>query len=194
MNRHFLTTVAALLLAPAHLLAQQADKLGTAVAEIEQLDAMRSSLASSFLQTGAPADKAAFGAVCKPVGMKMMQGAKDNGWVAQQLSTKYRNPKNAADPEAVHHLRAFERDQALRAVVLRTTRDGIAGTRYLRRIDVEASCLLCHGAKDARPAFVQEEYPEDRAHGFAVGDLRGAYSVFIPDKAAAAPATTPGPR
>lgn len=48
------------------------------------------------------------------------------------------------------------------------------------RITVDRACLACHGAKEERPAFVKENYPGDRAYGFEVGDLRGAYSVFVP--------------
>ena len=59
--------------------------------------------------------------------------------------------------------------------------DDLAGTRYFRRITVESACLACHGPKDKRPAFVQQGYPEDRAYDFQAGDLRGIYSLFIPD-------------
>jgi hypothetical protein len=55
------------------------------------------------------------------------------------------------------------------------------GLRYLRRIRVDAACLACHGPKDRRPEFVEQRYPDDRAYDFDVGDLRGLYSVFIPD-------------
>jgi hypothetical protein len=50
-----------------------------------------------------------------------------------------------------------------------------------RRIDVEPSCLACHGTKASRPAFVKENYPADRAFDFKAGDLRGMYAVFIPE-------------
>jgi hypothetical protein len=96
---------------------------------------------------------------------------------------KFRNPANAADPEGARVLAMFARDSTLRAVTLHTTINGTRGTRYLRRITVEPSCLLCHGAKASRPAFVTTEYPNDRAYGFRAGDLRGAYSVFIPARA-----------
>jgi hypothetical protein len=46
---------------------------------------------------------------------------------------------------------------------------------------VEASCLVCHGAKENRPQFVKDNYPQDLAYNFHVGDLRGMYAVFIPD-------------
>jgi hypothetical protein len=151
-----------------------------AVREMDALDAMRSGLAASFAATGAPADQAAFAAVCKPVGQAMQRAALANGWQARQVAVKFRNPANKADPEAERALDLMARDPALLSLSLRTTKDGQAGIRYLRRITVEPSCLLCHGLKASRPAFIAPQYPDDRAHGFAPGDLRGAYSVFIP--------------
>ena len=65
------------------------------------------------------------------------------------------------------------------------TIDGQKGTRYYRRINVEASCLACHGGKDSRPQFIKDKYPQDLAYDFQVGDLRGMYSVFIPELQAA---------
>jgi hypothetical protein len=170
----------ALLLFPGIVSAQASDALGKAVAEMDRLDAMRSSLAATFAQSGAPVDLAAFGQVCKPVGMAMQQGATANGWMARQVATKFRNPSNSADADAASQLQRFETDSALRAVILTTTMNGRPGVRYLRRITIESSCLLCHGEKSTRPAFVVTNYPQDRAFGFKVGDLRGAYSVFIP--------------
>ena len=58
--------------------------------------------------------------------------------------------------------------------------NGQAGIRYFRRIVVEPACLACHGEQSARPDFVLQGYPNDRAYGFAVGDLRGLYAVFVP--------------
>lgn len=169
-----------LVLVPGIVAAQSSDALGKAVVAMDRLDAMRSGLAATFAQSGAPADLAAFGRVCKPVGMAMQQGAAANGWMARQVAVKFRNPANEADAEAVAQLQRFESDSALRAVILTTTMNGRPGVRYMRRITIESSCLLCHGDIASRPAFVTANYPQDRAFGFKVGDLRGAYSVFIP--------------
>ncbi len=166
--------------APVPADAVPADAGGRAVVEIERLDALRSTLAATFAQTGAPADKPAFNTVCAPVGRAMKESAAANRWQVRQIAVKFRNPANAADPEGARVLAMFARDSTLRAVTLHTTINGTRGTRYLRRITVEPSCLLCHGAKASRPAFVTTEYPNDRAYGFRAGDLRGAYSVFIP--------------
>lgn len=158
-----------------------AEPLAKAVAEVEQLDALRSALAATFQKSGAPADQKAFGEVCKPVGQMMQRLASENGWVMRQLSQKNRNPGNAADAEAIPHLQRFLRSPALRSVVITTTTtSGKPALRYLRRITVEPSCLACHGEKSARPAFVVQNYPQDKAFAFKAGDLRGAYSVLIP--------------
>jgi hypothetical protein len=45
----------------------------------------------------------------------------------------------------------------------------------------EVTCLVCHGEAEAQPAALREAlasaYPHDRATGYAVGDLRGAFSL-----------------
>jgi len=172
--------VPALFAVPRVARAQSGEGLAKAVSEMERLDAMRSGLAATFAQSGAPADLAAFGRVCKPVGMGMQQAAAANGWTARQVAVKFRNPANEADAEAVAQLERFATDSLLRALILNTSQNGQPGVRYLRRITVESSCLLCHGERASRPAFVTANYPQDRAFDFRVGDLRGAYSVFIP--------------
>lgn len=42
------------------------------------------------------------------------------------------------------------------------------------------------------PEFVQRTYPRDRAHGFAPGDLRGVYAVFVPADSAKREPGDPG--
>jgi hypothetical protein len=156
--------------------------LAKAVAEIEQLDAMRSGLASSLEGTTEPPTLQTMKDVCKPVGMKAMQLSKENGWQVKQLARKYRNPAHAPDNlHATMALAKFERDPELMGFWAPETLNGQTGTRYYRRITVEASCLACHGGKSDRPQFVKDRYPKDLAYDFNVGDLRGMYAVFIPN-------------
>ena len=53
--------------------------------------------------------------------------------------------------------------------------------RHLKPILVQAECLNCHGNKNAMLPEVKEliasKYPEDKAFGYNIGDLRGAISI-----------------
>lgn len=148
------------------------------VREVEALSAMRSSLAKSF--AGEP-NLDTFTRVCKPVGTRVKQLGRENGWKIAQLAERYRNPEHRLDYEALRVFKMMEDDPALMGMWVKTELDGTAGTRYFRRIDVEPACLACHGPKDSRPEFVKQGYPDDRAYGFEVGDLRGLFAVFVAD-------------
>lgn len=157
-------------------------ELAHAVAEIELLDAMRSRLASTLEgQTEAPTQQT-MNEVCMHVGMKAQQLSQENGWQVKQIAEKYRNMAHAPDnsePQIV--LAQFAKQPDQMGIWERISIDGESGSRYYRRINVEASCLACHGEKGKRPQFVQDNYPKDLAYDFKVGDLRGMYAVFIPD-------------
>jgi hypothetical protein len=164
------------------------DQLSQAVQEIEYLDAMRSGLASTLKDSPEVPDLDTFKKVCKPVGMRARQLSKENGWQVKQIAKKYHNPDHAPDgPQALMALAKFEQNPELMGFWQRETRNGQEGTRYYRRINVEASCLACHGSKGQRPEFVKQKYPQDLAYDFKVGDLRGMYAVFIPDLQEALP-------
>ncbi|MDB9311807.1 DUF3365 domain-containing protein [Spirulina sp. CS-785/01] len=161
-------------------------ELGKAVQEIENLDQMRSGLASTIEDMEGQPTMETMKQVCKPVGMQAKQLSKENNWELRQVSAKYRNPahapKNDAEEQAVTR---FQENPELMAFWEKDTLDGQEGVHYFRRITVEASCLACHGPKGERPDFVKENYPNDLAYNFNVGDLRGMYSVFIPEVKAA---------
>ena len=152
------------------------------VQEIENLNSLRSGLAGAFDGKGQVADKATFQKVCKPVGMQAKKLAEENGWKVMQMADKYRNPKHQLDAGGRKAYDLLNADAALMGMWTRTEVDGQPGLRYFRRIMVEEACLMCHGPKAARPEFVQQGYPEDRAYDFKAGDLRGIYSVFVAEK------------
>ena len=124
--------------------------------------------------------------VCKPVGMQAKQLSEDNGWQVKQIANKYRNPAHAPDNlHAKMALAQFEQNRELMGFWEPETIDGNSGFRYYRRINVEATCLACHGSQNSRPQFVKDKYPQDLAFDFKEGDLRGMYAVFIPEIQAA---------
>jgi hypothetical protein len=148
--------------------------------EIESLNAMRSDLAQT-ISTDESVDQATFARVCKPVGKRAKEMAAEHDWVVRQIAERYRNPAHQLDDRARPIFERFEQNPEVVRLWTRTERDGTEGWRYFRRITVETSCLACHGAEADRPDFVKANYPEDKAYGFEAGDLRGLYSVFVPD-------------
>ena len=60
--------------------------------------------------------------------------------------------------------------------------DGLREFRFMKAIPTGEVCLACHGSNIAPnvSARLDALYPDDRARGFAVGDLRGAFSVRQP--------------
>jgi len=161
-------------------------ELAKAVQEIEALDSLRSGLASTLEGRTEEPTMQTMKEVCKPVGMRAMQLSEENHWQVKQIASKYRNPAHAPDNlRSKIALARFEQNPDLVGFWDRETLEGQEGTRYYRRINVEASCLACHGSKNSRPQFVKDTYPQDLAYDFHVGDLRGMYAVFMPDMQAA---------
>jgi hypothetical protein len=157
-------------------------QLAKAVQEIEYLDAMRSGLASTLESQKQEPTMQTFKEVCKPVGMRAKELGQENGWQVKQIAKKYRNPAHA--PDNLHSrmaLAKFEQNPELIGFWEQEKLNGQDGIRYYRRINVEASCLTCHGAKNSRPQFIKDKYSQDLAFDFEVGDLRGMYAVFIPN-------------
>ncbi|MBW4531259.1 MAG: DUF3365 domain-containing protein [Aphanothece saxicola GSE-SYN-MK-01-06B] len=156
--------------------------LAKAVVAMEQLDQMRIALASTLEGPSEEPTMETMKEVCKPVGMKAAAIGQENGWQVRQVAAKFRNPDHApvgAQEREVIDL--FLRQPAITGLWQPATAEQGAGVNYYRRINVEPSCLACHGTKASRPAFVKENYPADRAFDFQAGDLRGMYAVFIPE-------------
>ena len=114
--------------------------------------------------------------------------SEERGWQIRRTSLKLRNPANAPDAWELAVLRDFEARRAAGenpATLDRagfTVVDGKRSFRYMKAIGTQPVCTLCHGAAIAPEvaAALDALYPEDRARGFAVGDIRGAFSITQP--------------
>lgn len=160
------------------------ETVGSAVDKINQINDMREGLAASLNHTKDPITEQTFKTVCAPVGQSLMSWAKAQGHDARQLSDKYRNPKNKAEGQALQALEEFRKNQSRQFISEARTVNGVAGTQIYRRIDVQQSCLHCHGQAATLPEFIKSKYPTDLANGFKTGDLRGIYSVWIKNEIA----------
>ncbi len=117
-------------------------QLAKAVQEIENLDAMRSGLASTLKDATTEATIETFKEVCKPVGMRAMQLSKENGWQVKQIATKYRNPAHAPDNlHSVMALAKFEND---------TTQPALASIRQMEEAPGQVLIQSRHTLKDNR--------------------------------------------
>ena len=101
---------------------------------------------------------------------------------------KLRNPANAPDAWELAALRDFEARKAAEEGPATLDRAGFAVVdgkrtfRYMKAIGTQPVCTLRHGAAIAPEvaAALDALYPEDRARGFAVIDIRGAFSIVQP--------------
>jgi hypothetical protein len=110
------------------------------------------------------------------------------GWRVGRTSLKLRNPANAPDAWELAVLQDFaarkaagEDPKALDHAEI-VTADGRRSFRYMKAIVTMEVCTTCHGASVAPEIDDQLRtlYPEDRARGYGVGDIRGAFTVVQP--------------
>jgi len=105
-----------------------------------------------------------------------------------RTALRLRNPANAPLAWQEDVLAEFARAAAGGAAVQDLHRRRVVDTpqgprvRYAQAIRTEGPCLACHGLSVAEPirTAIARHYPEDRATGFAEGDLRGMFSVEFP--------------
>ena len=147
--------------------------LAKAVDQMEQLDRMRISLASTLEGGSEEPTMDTMREVCMPVGKRAMAIGQENGWTVRQVASKYRNPDHApAGSQETEVIDLFAKHPKITGLWEPATAEQEAGVNYYRRIDVQPSCLACHGSKDSRPGFVKDKYPADKAFNFKQGGAR----------------------
>ncbi|MBN2869756.1 MAG: DUF3365 domain-containing protein [Campylobacterales bacterium] len=113
------------------------------------------------------------------------QIAKETKTQIKRLSLKNRNPVNAAAGEEKALLEKWEKmvqnGQSLPSHELKKTADG--GMVYYKPLLINnEACLKCHGnIAEGSPLTqaIRSTYPEDKAVGYKMGDLRGMIEVKI---------------
>lgn len=104
-------------------------------------------------------------------------------WTVSRTSLKLRSPANAPEGWVEQVMKDFEvrkaNGETAQAIAHTEVRDG---RFYLvKAIPTKAGCLACHGSNvaDDVKATLADLYPNDKATGFDVGDIRG---VFVASK------------
>lgn len=117
------------------------------------------------------------------------QVTEERGMEVKRTSWRVRNPANAPDALEEAALAHFADASAAQEGVPSpwVQADPQGGFRFYRPLPTGALCVNCHGAPDRLADGVSEAlarlYPDDRAVGFAEGELRGLLRVSVPASA-----------
>lgn len=104
-----------------------------------------------------------------------------------RTALRVRNPDNAADAWELANLENFAKQiksgadpKQLEAYSVTTTKEGQRLFRYMRPIMMGEQCLVCHGndVKSDVKSEIAKSYSDDKALGYNLGELRGAFSLI----------------
>jgi hypothetical protein len=132
------------------------------------------------IKTGGPAHAIS---MCSEKAPAIAQNLRnDTGWYLKRVSLKPRNHQTAiADAWEKKVLEQFDQRQAngesAEKMAYAEVVDG--KYRFMKAQGVEAVCLNCHGAniKPETEAALKQKYPHDKALGYTLGQIRGAFSL-----------------
>ncbi len=119
---------------------------------------------------------------------KQVEEEFDHGIKVKRTSLKYRNPKNKPDEidkQILTYLEKLNKQGKLpQELVVKVNEGGKSYYRYYKPLKIKPLCLMCHGDPKLMDkkllAKIKKYYPNDRAVGYKVGDLRGVVEVQIP--------------
>jgi hypothetical protein len=125
--------------------------------------------------------------LCQAISADLPTTASDeSGFEITRTSLKLRNPENAPDEWETRILQDFQKKASEGMDISRleygettTSPEGDKLFRYMKAIPMVEQCVACHGT-DIKPdvkAEISRYYPEDKAYGYKVGELRGAFSL-----------------
>lgn len=121
--------------------------------------------------------------VCAHLAPEIAAAHSKEGWTVKRVSDKYRNPDNAADSIELEMLAQFASAAPPDSIGRWAMSENGLTYEYFKPIKTGAVCLNCHGPTEALVAGVRERlhelYPNDRATGYAAGDLRGMVVVNV---------------
>jgi hypothetical protein len=189
MSRHFLTLAAVVALAAGSAQAEQAANPNAeeAKALIKEFATTLQGELQAAMKGGGPTN--AIG-VCRDRAPAIAADlANRSGWEVGRTSLKVRNQSlNLPDAWEAGVLKSFDERKAagepLDAMAFGEVVEGDGGKRFrfMKAIPTVEVCLACHGSSITPEvtATLDEHYPGDQARGYALGDVRGAFSLSKP--------------
>ncbi|MHA1601164.1 MAG: Tll0287-like domain-containing protein [Alphaproteobacteria bacterium] len=127
--------------------------------------------------------------ICKTMAPEVARSFSQQGdWLVHRTALRVRNPDNAPTPQEMAVLVDFQARAEQGEKIPGMEHTGVTKRldkpffHYMRAIPLGGVCAQCHG-KNIDPdlaLLIRGLYPEDRATGFEVGDLRGAFTLYKP--------------
>ena len=165
---------------------QKVKQMGDELAQT-LLDTLGATLKNSIQKDG-PVDAIK---VCKTEAQAIASRISANAIVPVEIKRttyRFRNPQNAPDSFekiALDHFNEFaENGQELPLYYIQKIKLGDdVSYNYFKPLKIQSVCLACHGdpatTESSLRATIAENYPEDKATGYKLGDFRGLVRVKI---------------
>jgi len=141
------------------------------------------------MEAGEPAEALEFCATQAIALTEEVQATLKPDVTIKRTSFRFRNPANAPDSLEEVALNYFEATKQKEDVLPENYIQTVANKneyRYYKPMKMAALCLNCHGKTDqldeAVQTSLQQNYPEDLAVDYQVGEFRGVIRVSIPAK------------
>lgn len=183
--RNWMVTTGVVMLLAAHPVKAQDMEALVAEGQARMMtfgEALKAELMAA-IEAGGPVNAIA---VCNEVAPQIARDLSTDGWTVARSSHRLRNPENAADEFTARAIAGFLAREAAGepATDLSTAaivEDGGTPVFHLvRAIPTAELCVNCHGGDTVKPeveAKLAELYPEDKARGFSVGEMRGVFTL-----------------
>jgi hypothetical protein len=176
-----LSTAIALLLAPlgGYANPDQQQLKQEAVSIVKKFGGTLKPELKKALQSGGPAHAVSVCSEKAPAIAEQLRG--ETGWYIKRVSLKNRNPDGVPDAWERKVLEQFDARQAggesAEKMAFAEVVDG--RFRFMKAQGVEAVCMNCHAENVSAEveAALKAAYPQDKARGYSLGQIRGAFSL-----------------
>lgn len=113
--------------------------------------------------------------VCSEKAQEIAKRAGSKGVKVGRVSLKNRNPENYPKEWMLKYIKAFHAGEVKKDFIV-TELEGGKGA-MLKPITTQPLCVTCHGKNvpDSLYSVIKERYPNDKAVGYEVGDIRGFF-------------------
>lgn len=110
----------------------------------------------------------------------------------KRVSDRVRNPKNSANERELELIDKYKKSIANGSEITATVEENNGKTQFYYPIKTNSMCLQCHGTpnEQIKPSVMRklaELYPQDKAQGYKVNQIRGIWSITFENKSSFSP-------